>query len=430
MQVIKFRGETINGADESTLEWTEVTGKEELMVEVFTSEHLFEDLSLYWKKLQQRTDSSIYTTYEWAYHWWKHFGKNKQRSLFIVTVWDGTRLVAVAPLYKGYSTFGSLKLETRLQIIGSGGSRNEQLGYLKNDSISDSLDFLVDPLFSVPVADLLAEDVMTHSFLGVDIIKLQQIGNDSFIKNYLMPKLQNRFPEMTIHQTNTRYIDLEDESVEEDVKHILSGIQDQEYTIENVASSPEEVEKAAEDLITLHQKIYNRLGFPGAFDDDRFIDFFKDTLNYAFENDWLWFKHFKDEEHIWASRMVFKYNGRYYDFISGFDDSLPSNHLPRISLLADLVNDGMTEDIRRIELGDKEEHSYLASSDIKKWRIGISLRKKKLNIPWLLNRIGAFWYKYAIREKRLLEIQRQEGMVKMLGNYLRFRWQSIREWLG
>ncbi len=186
MQVIKFRDETINGADESTLNWREATVKDELMVEVFTSEDLFEDLSMYWKELQQRVDAKVFMSYEWASNWWKHFGNNKQRSLFIVTVWDGTKLVAVAPFYKGYSAFGSIKLETRLQIIGSGGSQNEQLGYLDDYSISDFLDFVVDPSYKQPVADLFAEDIMTHSFLGVDVIKLHQVGYDSFIMNVLV----------------------------------------------------------------------------------------------------------------------------------------------------------------------------------------------------------------------------------------------------
>lgn len=428
MQVIKFQDEIINGADESTLKWTEVTGKEELMVEVFTSEQLFEDLSMYWKRLQERTDSAIYMSYEWVYHWWKHFGKNKQRSLFIVTVWDGTKLIAVAPFYKGYSAFGSLKLETRLQIIGSGGSRNEQLGYLRENGISDCVDFLVDPSYSDPVANLLAEDILTHSFLGVDVIKFNQAGDDSFIMSYLLPRLQNRFPNMTIQQSDTcRYINLEEKSLKKDIDNIQSGTPDQEYVIENVADSMRDIEKAAEDLISLHQNRWNRLGFPGSFRDDRFLGFFKDMLKYAFENNWLWFKHIKDSDGVCASRMVLKYNGRYYDFISGFNvDSSSSKYSPHINLLSDLMRDGIDGDVQRIELRDNEEPIYLASSGFKKWRINISLRKKKLNIPWLLNRIAAIWYKYAVREKRIIKAQRQKGILKMLQGYISLRWKSIR----
>lgn len=192
MQVIRFRDTTINGFDESTLNWTQATDKDELMVEVFTSQKLFKDLSIYWKELEKRADHTIYTSYDWMYNWWQQFGKNEQRSLYIITFWDGTKLVGVAPFYRGYSKFGSVILERRLQIIGSGGSCNEQLGYQLDSDVGDYLDMIVDPSYLRPVADLLAEDILSAKFLDTDVVKLHCGRNDSFVMNYLYPRLRDQ----------------------------------------------------------------------------------------------------------------------------------------------------------------------------------------------------------------------------------------------
>lgn len=444
MQVIKFRDETISGEDESTLKWTEVTNKEELMVEVFTSEKMFEDLSMYWNDLAKRADCKVYMSFEWAYNWWQHFGKNKQRSLFIITIWDGTKLVGVAPCYKGYSKFGSLKLETRLQIIGSGGSPNEQLGYLDDYGISDFLDFVVDRDYRSVIAKYLVEDMLTPEFLGVDVIKLHQAGDDSFIMNYLLPRLEEQTDDITVQHSDTcPYVDLsQQESLKGYIKEQKSNARrrirqtlraegaENEYVIEDVSENWEEVEKATGAIIDLHQSRWNRLGFPGVFYDQRFTDFFKDTLKYAFDNNWLWYKQAQDSEGVCALRMVLKFNGRYYDYISGFDELRPSSkYRPGIGLLVDLVQDGINDSIHRIELlRGEEEYKYdFTSETFKNWTVTIPIRKRKMNIPLKLNRAAALFYKYFTRESKLMNVQRQEkGILKMIPGYISFRWMSVK----
>jgi hypothetical protein len=438
MRVIKFRDTTINGIDESTLKWTKVTDKDDLMVEVFTSEKLFEDLSIYWKELEKRADSTIYMSYDWVYNWWQHFGKNEQRSLYLITFWDGTKLVGVAPFYMGYSKFGSVILERRLQLIGSGGSTNEQLGY-RNDYGIGPLDIIVDRSYSTPIADMLAKDILTYKFLGADVLKFPRARDDSYIMNYLYPRLQNRIGDMRRKESSTlRYLELSQEecvngsqpSAGNQSQHFFKNREDShEYAIEDVSENMGQITEAADNIIALYQRQSNHGGLPGMFYDKRFIEFFKDTLKYAFKNNWLWFKQAQNDEDICASRVALRYNGRYYDYISStFQVESTSEVLPSFELLAELVKDGIEKGAQRIELSKASEkyNSNYRSSSLRSWTLSIPLRERKMNIPFLLNRIGSFFYKYLSREVRFLSIQRQKkGLLKMIKEYVKRRLKNL-----
>jgi len=444
MQVIKFQNEIISGDQESTLRWLE-TSDDELMVEVFTTEALFDGLEVYWKDVVKRADTSIYMSYEWAQNWWKHFGKNKQRSLLVVTIWDGSKLVGLAPFYKGHSRLGSHVIEQRVQIIGSGGTPNEQYGYKDDYGISDFLDIIVDREYTAAVTNRLSE-LITPEFLGADVITFHQLRDDSYIKNHLYPKLQERGVTMSMEHTDTcpiiplKHFDnlkayIKDQK--SNARRRLRQTQRAEgpegtYQIEELTDW-DDIQRATDELIELHQSRWNRMGFPGVFYDQRFTQFFKDTLEYAHNNGWLWFKQATDEEGMCASRMILQFQGRYYDYISGFDELRPSSkYRPGIGLLLNLVEDAISQNLEAVELLRGEEgYKYdFTSNNFKNWKLTVVLTDKK-SIPLLLNRLSAVFYKYLIQELRLLNVQKkQKGMLRMLFGYLNFRWSSVKMKFG
>lgn len=437
MEVTKLRDQSMGRDDEFVFERAEKFGRDELMVEIFTTEKLLEDLSIYWKELEKRADSKIYMSYEWAYNWWVHYGNNKQRSLFIITIWDGTKLVGLAPFYKGYSQFGSVTLERRLQLIGSGGSPNEQLGYLDDHGISNSLDLLVDKSYRDSVADLLAEEIMTYRFLGIDVLKFFRAGDDSFIMNYLYPRLQGRFPKMSLRHTDTQmYIDLNQDQLLREIEkeqethadvtfpQIYEG---EEYVIENISSDWEKVDNAVDKVVEFYRNRKDQSFFSQVFYDHRFKKFLKDTFRSAFKNGRLWVKQAKNKDgEICALRMALFYNGRYFDSVCSFEDS--SRYGACNVLLDELVKDGVRKGAEAIELqGVEDEQKYdFTSEKFKTWKLTIPLGERDSNIPLLLNRVGAFFYKYFNRKNRPAAAiaNQQEGLLKTIAGNIRLRWSN------
>lgn len=69
----------------------------------------------------------LYLTHEWHHVWWRHFGKGNE--LFIISVWDEGRLMAIAPLMIKVFRVGMAPLYRRLQFIAH--------------EVSDYMDFIV-----------------------------------------------------------------------------------------------------------------------------------------------------------------------------------------------------------------------------------------------------------------------------------------------
>lgn len=445
MKTTMFQEEIMNDQDIPEMVQNGKINGNGLMVEVFDEEESFKDLSMYWKDLAIRTNATIYMSHEWAHSWWKHFGKNSRRSLFILTIWNGMKLVGLAPFYKGYSSIGSQVVESRLQLIGSGGSPNEQFGYLDDYGISDFLDVLVDDEYKEKVSGLLAK-IIDSGHLGVDVINFHQARDDSFVMNHLYPELEKRGLEITAEQTDTcPYIDVSDQpSMKEYIKDQKSSARrrirktlratgpEEAFAIEE-PESWEEVEEAVETLIQLHQERWNDLGFPGVFYDDRFTSFFRELVKEAYENDWLWFKEAKDKKGVCASRLILCYNGRYFDYISGFDDARDSaKYRPGIGLLINLVQDSIKGDVKRIELLRGEEYYKYDFTDknFDNWKVSLRLNTKPSLVRKPVRKVFdliAFGYKRISTEVELMKVQYDKGgIINMITGYASFRWKSIK----
>lgn len=404
MEVIRFRDETISGEQESSLKWSQLVDKDELMVEVFTSEELFEDLSIYWKDLEKRALSPVFVSYDWAYTWWKHFGRNKQRSLFIITVWDGTKLIGLAPFYKGYSTFASKVIEKRLQLIGSGGSQNEQYGHNSDLGIGNALDILVDHSYTDIVAAKLL-DVFTPEFLEADVITLNKVHDDSFIKKNLFPLLEEEGLPVSLLQleSNPRvqlrnYPSLNGQLNQTAKNKVSSEVPETDYNIEELTSR-EEINIAA-DTILSHRAEHRS----SRVEEKRFKNFFRDILSCAHQNGWLWFKQVKDSQGVCAARIALHYQGKYYDVIGGFTEFRSSpEYDSNIVLLLNLVEEAIANNVKVIELldgSDVTETGKGIGEQSKSWKVQIKFSKRN-GMGTVVNNFASFFYSLVSHKFRL-----------------------------
>lgn len=415
-----------------------------LTLKFHTNERAFSDLELEWKNLARISNQMICMSAGWAASWWKHFGKHKKRTLFIVTVRDNQKLVAIFPFYKGITNVGGVTIQKRLQLIGSGGSPNEQFGFSDDYGISDFLDLIVDPMYSGRVAKLFTKLLSSPPFSDHQIT-FHQARDDSYIMQHLCPLLKKEKCSLRAERTDIcYYIEIDQQS---DLKGFIKKSKsnarrrfrktlrargaENEFAIEEPASMTE-VEKAIDKLIHLHQVKWTSIGYPGAFQDDRFREFFKEITFTAYRENRLWLKQAVDESGVCAVRMLLLYNGRYYDYMSGYNQESPSaKYRPGIGLLLELVEDSFKQPIERIELlrgdeGYKEDFTHLKLNN---WEITIpeiSSWKTGWRVPGRLIRYCSIFLKYFNREKMLLKIQRQKmGSLQMVPGYFKFRYNTL-----
>lgn len=417
----------------------------QLKVQVYNTEDSFQALAGLWNDLSEKVNGHIYTSNDWTECWWRYFGKNEQRSPFIITVWHLDEIIALAPMYIGYSKIGPYIIERRLQIMGSGGSPNEQFGFTDDYGISDFLDFLVDETYAEEVAKIILEFIRSNQY-KIDTVTFYQVGDDSFIMKYLYPLIEQKNLDYDLNHTDTcPFIDLKEQSsLSKYVKQVKSNARrrfrqtlkavgkEKGFEIEDVDSSIE-IASAVERLIGLHQNRWNQLGFPGVFYDKRYTGFFKEIVRSSYSKNCLWFKQARDKSGVCALRMVLNYNGRYYDYISGFDPDCPSSkYRPGISLLLNLVEEAIENNTERIELLRGEEgYKYdFTSENFKNWRLTFYPRNRKNSLASILKlplRVTALGYKYTTREWGLMQVQyQQKGILKMFTGYMSFRINSLK----
>ncbi|MEX2456589.1 MAG: GNAT family N-acetyltransferase [Balneolaceae bacterium] len=428
---------------EETILKREIKSKTDFRISIYKEINVLDKLHAEWSELAEKSDQTICMSPEWMETWWKHFGRHKRRSLFIITVYDENKLIAIFPFYKGYTMLGGKVIEQRLQLIGSGGSPNEQFGFSDDYGISDFLDFIVDPEYNESIADLFIS-LLKSSDLSKHHITFHQVREDSFIKQHLYTKLAAEFEVNLEHTDTCPYIDLEGiDSLKSFIKQCKSNARrrfrqtlraegpDKDYEIER-AQKPDDLAEMINKLIELHQNRWNDIGFPGAFNDERFIRFFKDLVFSAYQTNRLWFKQATDESGICASRMLLLYNGRYYDYMTGFDDNSPgAKRRPGIGLLLNLVEDALQQSVQRVELlrGLEEYKLDFTDKTFKNYKItipAIDQRFVGMGIPLMLVHAGSFLYKNIACELELMKVQyKKSGLLKMFVGYFQFRKQSV-----
>jgi CelD/BcsL family acetyltransferase involved in cellulose biosynthesis len=419
-----------------------VTDKK-LKIEIFSDEQSIELLTPEWKELAESSHAIICLSPEWITAWWKHFGRNCYRKLHIITVKLDNRLLALAPFYVGFTSLFGVTLQRRLQLIGSGGSSNETLGFSNDYGISDFLDILVRPGYENDIAEFFS-DYLLHGQDQFDAITFHQVRQDSFINQYLYPKLQRAGVAVSRAETDTcPYIEMNGtDSLQTFIKGVKSNARrrlrqthrasGEEYRLWE-AQTDEELTELIDSTIELHQSRWNELGFPGVFHDPRFEAFFRDLTESSYRSGTLWFKAARDDSGISATRMLMRYNGRLYDYISGFSTESPSSkYRPGIGLLLHAVEDSIDGKISRIELLRGEEgYKYdFTDKNFLNYRLDIPGTRSRSVAGRFKNRlvrVASKAYTTAQKEWGLLRVQKgQLGRVKALPGYLRFRWNSVK----
>lgn len=419
--------------------------KNALSLRFHTDVSVFSTLEKEWTELALQSNQMVCMSSGWAASWWKHLGRHKKRTLCIVTVYDEKKMVAIFPFYEGITKVAGVTLQRRLQLIGSGGNLNEPLGFSDDYGISDFLDVIVHPEYKTSVADLFIKLLDSTRFSGHQII-FHQAREDSYIMQTLYPVLKKKNCNVQAKPSDIcPYIKLEEsENLQDFIKKSKSNARrrfrqtlracgpEKEYIIKEPATIAD-VEQMTDMLIQMHQDRWQKIGFPGAFQDVRFKAFFKEISLTAFRENRLWIKQAVDKSGGCAVRMLLKYNGRYYDYMSGYDDESPSARFrPGIGLLLELVRNSIEQNVDRVELLRGEEgYKYdFTIHTVGNWKISIP-ETKKMKTGWGLlpssARFISIIYKYLNREKILLTVQyKKAGFIGMFPEYFKFRINTVK----
>jgi len=299
-------------------------------IETITQTEQFKNLKDQWNSLLNESPAnSVYLTWEWLFTWWEVYGDSK-RTLNIISLKDDNgRLIAIAPLIVTVKQFGPLLKRRVLEFLGSG-------EHEKDEVCSNYLDFIVandaDNVYPKLKEELLkgindgrwdeffltSVPVESKSNVNLHITSSSQL-NASDQNNTTTPCAIIALPE-----TWELYLS----TLNKHWRHQIKKGRAELIAKGNVEcldiTDPNEIQKAFDDLIHLHQNRWVEAGQPGAFSSTKFNNFHKKTLERFSINHWVGIHLLKLNGHVLAATHRFKYQQTVYSYQTGYDTTIPT----------------------------------------------------------------------------------------------------------
>lgn len=305
----------------------------DLEIKIIDNLTSFDSLEDEWNMLTERTNYSVYQTFDWNRGWWEHYGK--QDSLFILTFYAMGQLVGIIPLFWDRITLLGWNLYSGLRLLGSNVSQPKGDKILGLMSYSTYLNAIIDPDYQNDVYDrfglflsnmglqwdeLLLEEVpekstLLTSFLGI----LKRVGLTAKISN------DSIVPTIDLSGTWHDYLSKISKNSRSHARRALKKVEEGSNKVFNIieVDSEEEVSDKFERFVEMHQERWNRKEQLGVFAEQRIYQFYKDIIRRFYIKGWLQLKlvvPVDQHDCCVAIDLNFKYKNRVYGEHCALDD--------------------------------------------------------------------------------------------------------------
>jgi CelD/BcsL family acetyltransferase involved in cellulose biosynthesis len=414
---------------------------EEITTGLINSESGFDALEKEWSDLAGKADVHVFQSFEWQRLWWKHFGKKHQ--LHIITFRSNNDLVGIAPFYQEKTSLLFKFSYWRLRFIGCCVPVSEKSGTFLDYSPTDYLDIIAAPEYEDQIAGifLLYLEKTGDHFNQVDF---DEVSEDSFLMRKVVPAMADHgwsfkqirmenCPRINLPETMDDYmLDLSGKTRYE-LRYSKRAVTEKGlFRVESVDAF-EQVQPAFDEFVNLHQKIWNRLGLPGAFATPHYKNFLDDVTQIFYDRGWLRIKLAKKDEQCLAVDYAVMFNNRLYDYQKAFDDDSDlSKYGPGKTLFCELLDESIREKCTVFDMLRGNEKYKMRFANDSKWNWKVTIpnpeQKKGLKYRWygfylffrkLYSRFG--------RERLIFQTHRKEwGVFRFLSQYTRFLKKRIR----
>ena len=258
-----------------------------------------------------------FLTWEWLHTWWEHLAGGS--TLHLVTVREGDRLVAVAPLR---IVGGTLHWFSRLEFMGTGDAGSDYLdvivrtgheaaglaalaGYLREQQIALRLHHLPPSSVAARLARTLGADgwTLTQADDGTcPVIPLAGHTFDSYLGTL-----------GSSHRANVR-------------RRLRSLEQQFDVRFDRVTAHGERCDMLAA-LVAFHERRFKEQGGSSAFMTPAVIAFQDEVTRRALDQGWLRMYALRLDGQAVAVMYGFLFGGRFYFYQHGFDDQFKSHSI-------------------------------------------------------------------------------------------------------
>lgn len=397
---------------------TSETNIQKLKLRIIESEKELLEIQKQWDELVDISESTVYQKSYWLFTWWKYYHNPKTDRIFCLAFYDDEELIGIVPLYLNVKIFLSKTINKRLFFIGSNTIFGDSFGIFNDNSPTDYLDIITHPQYEELVIKELFNFLGNNRHLFDEII-LTNLNTKSAVLKYLPGIIADKnlkheitpgdiCPYILTPESFEDFINSRAPSVKRRFSQSLKEVKlGKMFRIEK-ASSYQELKTVLEYIKELHQKKWNRMGFPGFFGDIRYEKFFNEFIEKSYNQGIIWCATASNHERIIAGRLAFKYKDKFYDYLSGIDDTTPeAKRRPGLVLLLEIINEAVKQKIKFVDLlrGDESykkdfTNLYEVNWNLRIYKKGNNLYKTIIIIFSIINFIKILLF----RELSLLKI--------------------------
>jgi CelD/BcsL family acetyltransferase involved in cellulose biosynthesis len=328
----------------------------------------FDALEPEWNALVERSDASVFQTFEWLRTWWRHFGEPaRRRRLHLVTIRGREGLRAIAPLFVERSGLGPLALR-RLLFVGH--------------RDSDFLDVIAARGAEADAAERVARALAARP--AFDVVELEETSDRSATG----PRLHEAFarmgwdsrrtpdspcPRTALHPTWDETLARLSLEGRREVRRRLRNLQKEHRTELEVVPPGPEVGPGMREFIEMHQERWARDAYWGAFADPGQAAFHCEVAERLSRRGWLFLAFLRIDGRRTTVNYGFSFRDSIAIYLTGaraVDDAL-ARHSPGRMVHALSMQHAIE---RRLPVYDfmrgTERYKYeLGGVDVPSWRI-------------------------------------------------------------
>lgn len=301
--------------------------------------------------------NTLFLTWEWQYTWWVNLAEG--RTLLLLTVRDGEKLIGLAPLSLRPADYPRMVPFRVLELIGTGSVGSDYLSIIlrsgeENAALAEMCRHLISRKFVLE----LSNTERSSSIMIAAAMQMQELGCRT------ARHTQNFSPCIDLSNcTWDSYIARKGSASESRYRKKVKRMH-RDFTVTMTRAATEQ--QRSSDLgtmIDLHLRRWTGRGGSNAFSSSALCNFHETFSRIALQKDWLRLYILRLDGKPAAAVYGFHYLGIFYYYQSGFDPQFSQYSVGMISIgltLQRALAEGATEyDLLRGE----EEYKYMWAND-------------------------------------------------------------------
>jgi CelD/BcsL family acetyltransferase involved in cellulose biosynthesis len=283
-----------------------------LKVREITDFSEFESLRDIWNQLLQKSiDNDVFSTWEWIWCWWKHYGK--ERKLRILIAEENGEISGIAPLMLSKYNFLHLGKIHKIEFIGTPASDYNSFILIKDEK--ECLNLFLSKLIEFSDWNLLELKDIRENTISANT--LQDTGANQFSR--LRIKVGTVCPYISLPKSIELFSDSFGRNMRRNLRKRMRKLR-KAYKVEVITHRDfNSVEEAMQKFFSLHQKRWRSKGKQGAFASEAFRGFHLELAKTLEQKGWLALYFLTADDKPVATVYSFDYNNKKYGYLTGFD---------------------------------------------------------------------------------------------------------------